>query len=89
MKVKASFTISDKTLKAVDRVVGRRGNRSAFVEQALEAALEQHERDLRDARDIAILDAHADEIDAEVRDSMDLLAAVHREEAAPSKESTT
>jgi metal-responsive CopG/Arc/MetJ family transcriptional regulator len=82
MKVKASFTISDKTLKAVDRIVGRAGNRSAFVEQALEAALKQHEREVRDARDAAIIDANIEEITAELDADCALVAAVNLEAIA-------
>jgi metal-responsive CopG/Arc/MetJ family transcriptional regulator len=45
--LKTSFTISGKTLKSLDRLVGKGGNRSAFVEAALNAAIEQRERELR------------------------------------------
>ena len=39
MKVKASFTISKDTLSALERLVGKNGNRSAFVETVLNAVL--------------------------------------------------
>jgi len=74
MKVKASFTISKDTLSALERLVGKNGNRSAFVETALNAALRQRERDERDARDAAIYEKHAAEINREVEDSMVLVA---------------
>ena len=80
MKVKASFTISDKTLKAVDRLVGKRGNRSAFVEQALQAAIKQRDREIRDARDVALYARYADELNREQREIDDLLTRVSRPE---------
>jgi Arc/MetJ-type ribon-helix-helix transcriptional regulator len=75
MKVKASFTISDKTLKAIDRLVGRRGNRSAFVEQALQAAIKQRDREVRDARDVALYAKYAAEIHREQAELDEILAA--------------
>ena len=61
MKVKTSITLSKQTLRAVDRLVGKRGNRSAFIELAVREYLVHKQRELRDARDAAIYDKHADE----------------------------
>ena len=72
--MKTSFTISKETLTALERLVGKNGNRSAFVETALNTTLRQRERDERDARDAAIYEKHAAEIDREVEDSMVLVA---------------
>ena len=74
MKVKTSFTIAKGTLAALDRLVGRNGNRSAFVETALDAAIRQREREERDARDLELYRGHAAAINREVADSMKLLA---------------
>lgn len=80
MKVKASFTISDKTLKALDRLVGKGGNRSAFVEEALQAAITQRDRELRDARDVALYEKYAAELNREQQEIDELLARVARPE---------
>lgn len=81
-KVKTSFTISGKTLKSLDRLVGKGGNRSAFVEEALNAAIQQRERELRDERDIAIYNAHADEIQREIDADTELIATLQLEDLA-------
>jgi Arc/MetJ-type ribon-helix-helix transcriptional regulator len=80
MKVKTSFTISDRTLKAIDRLVGKRGNRSAFVEEALQAAIKQRDRELRDARDVALYAKYANELSREQREIDELMARVSRPE---------
>jgi metal-responsive CopG/Arc/MetJ family transcriptional regulator len=74
MKVKTSFTISTKTLKAVDRLVGRTGNRSAFVEEALIAYVKARTAELRDAHDRATYAKHADEINRELEDALSYAA---------------
>lgn len=81
-KVKTSFTISGKTLKSLDRLVGKGGNRSAFVEEVLNAAIQQRERELRDARDIAIYNAHAEEIQREIDADTELIATLQLEDLA-------
>jgi metal-responsive CopG/Arc/MetJ family transcriptional regulator len=80
MKVKASFTISRDTIAALDRIVGRNGNRSSFVDEALRQALQLRERAEREAKDAAIFKAHFREIDREIRDSQELLYALRRED---------
>lgn len=79
-KVKTSFTISGKTLKSLERLVGKGGNRSAFVEEALNAAIQQRERELRDARDVAIYAEHAEDIQREIDADTELLATLHLDE---------
>lgn len=71
MKVKTSITLSKQTLRAVDRLVGKRGNRSAFIELAVREYLVQKQRELRDARDAAIYHKHADEYAEVVRDILE------------------
>ena len=80
MKVKTSFTISKETLTALERLVGKNGNRSAFVEDALNVAIKERERAARDAKDIAIYNAHWREIYAEVKASQNLLRALANED---------
>ena len=79
-KVKASFTISGQTLKDLDRLVGRNGNRSAFVEEALQAAIKQRERQLRDERDIALVAKYAEDFQREADKDMELLVAIYQDE---------
>ena len=87
MKVKASFTISKDTLSALDRLVGKNGNRSAFVENALNEAIRERERAAREAKDTAIYNAHWREIYKEVKADQDLLRALAREDERREKNS--
>jgi hypothetical protein len=49
---------------------------------ALNAAIQRRERELRDARDIAIYNAHADEIRREIDANTELVATLQLEERA-------
>ena len=63
MKVKASITLTKETLRAVDKLVGKRGNRSAFIEEAVREYVLAKERELRDLRDIERMNRTAHEHD--------------------------
>lgn len=68
MKAKTSITLSPATLRAVDELAKPRSNRSQVIEQAVVEFIERKRRERRDARDIAILNRVADELNAEVED---------------------
>ncbi len=74
MKQKISVTLSPETIRAVDEVAGETSNRSRVIEQAVLEFLERRKRRLRDARDLEILDAAADELNREVEDVLDYQA---------------
>ncbi|HET7504197.1 MAG TPA: ribbon-helix-helix domain-containing protein [Kofleriaceae bacterium] len=67
MKVKASITLSDEVLKAIDELA-RSSSRSDVIEQALREFLAARERAVRDARDVAIANRHADAYNLETAD---------------------
>jgi|SRR3954471_11135602 hypothetical protein len=81
MKVKTSFTISKETLSALERLVGKNGNRSAFVEDAVNDAIRQRDRAERDAKDLALFEKHGAEIQREIDESTVLLASVRLADA--------
>lgn len=63
MKVKTSITLESDILKAVDRLIGKNGrSRSAFIERAIREFIATGQRQLREQRDRAILDEHAEEL---------------------------
>lgn len=68
MKRKTSITLTPETLRAVDELAGEGSNRSAVIEQAVHEYLERRNRELRDRRELAILDAAADELNREADD---------------------
>jgi metal-responsive CopG/Arc/MetJ family transcriptional regulator len=74
MKVKASVTISEETLAAVDKLAPRAGGRSRIVELALREFLARRRHAARDARDIELLNRHADELNRETADVLEYQA---------------
>ena len=66
MHVKTSITLTEETLRAVDRVAGRGANRSRVIEEAIVAWLAQRARNARNARDREILDRSAAALNEEV-----------------------
>jgi len=68
MKEKTSITLSQEVLRGIDRLAGSRQSRSAFIETVLAQYLQQRARAQRDARDIELINRHADELNAEAED---------------------
>ena len=50
MKIKTSITLSEDLVKEIDRLLGRKGNRSALVERALRDYLADKKKSSRDAQ---------------------------------------
>lgn len=67
MRVKTSITLDEKVLREIDRVAGKT-SRSRVIEDALRRFLNDRARASRDARDRALLDRHADRLNAEMAD---------------------
>jgi metal-responsive CopG/Arc/MetJ family transcriptional regulator len=67
MRVKTSVTLPKDLLARIDRV---ERNRSAFVEKASRVYLASLERAKRNARDLQILNANADRLNAEAMDAL-------------------
>jgi predicted transcriptional regulator len=74
MKAKTSITLSASALRAVDRLAGRGGNRSAVIERAILEFVERRARQERDARDRELLDRHADALNRETADALEFQA---------------
>jgi len=68
MRVKTSVTLAEETVRAIDEMIGRKVNRSRFIEEAVLAHLERQRRRLRDQRDLKILNRNADRLNEEVED---------------------
>jgi metal-responsive CopG/Arc/MetJ family transcriptional regulator len=71
MRVKTSVTLPKDLLVRIDRV---ERNRSAFVEKASRVYLASLDRDRRNARDLEILNANADRLNAEAMDALEYQA---------------
>jgi Arc/MetJ-type ribon-helix-helix transcriptional regulator len=75
MRVKTSVTLAEETVRAIDEMTGRRVNRSRFIEEAVLALLERRRRQIRDQRDLEILNRNADRLNQEIEDVMAYQAA--------------
>lgn len=67
MKVKASITLSQDLLRAVDELA-KSSSRSEVIEHALRDFLAARARATRDARDLEIMNQHADAYNLETAD---------------------
>jgi len=68
MKEKTSVTLSPDVLIGIDRLAGSKCSRSAFIEDVLRQYLRERVKAERGARDLAILNKFADELNAEAED---------------------
>lgn len=68
MKEKTSITLSKTALANIDRVVGSKQSRSSFIQSLVDEHFHRQARAQRDARDIELINRHADELNAEVED---------------------
>ncbi len=68
MKEKTSVTLSPDVLNGIDRLAGSKQSRSAFIEEVLRQYLRERRKAERGARDLAILNKLADEMNAEAED---------------------
>jgi metal-responsive CopG/Arc/MetJ family transcriptional regulator len=72
MKVKTSISLSDSVLKGLDRRARQfRVNRSELIETAIASYLAQVARDEQNARDLAIINKHADRLNQEAADVLE------------------
>lgn len=70
-KVETTFSISVKVLEKTDAFAKKFGNRSEFVEKALQEFISKLEKQEREAKDIEIINENADELNEEAMDVLD------------------
>jgi len=68
MKVKTSVTLSEKIVEELDGMTDEGSNRSQMIERAVAEFIERERRQLRDVRDLEILNRSAEEFNEEVDD---------------------
>ena len=68
MRVKTSVTIDERVLRAIDKATTRTRSRSRLMEDATREYLARHNCAAREARDLAILNEVADELNSEMED---------------------
>jgi metal-responsive CopG/Arc/MetJ family transcriptional regulator len=70
MKEKTSITLYREVLTGIDRIAGSKQSRSAFIEAILQRYLKERSRARREARDLAIINRNAEQLN---RDALDAL----------------
>jgi len=68
MKTKTSVTLSEDILKTVDRATRKGESRSGAIERLLKESLTARVRQAADERDRALINRHADDLNAEAGD---------------------
>jgi metal-responsive CopG/Arc/MetJ family transcriptional regulator len=68
MKVKTSVTLSEDILKTVRRTAKKGESRSETIERLLREGLAARERRAVDERDLALINEHAEQLNAEADD---------------------
>jgi hypothetical protein len=68
MKEKTSITLATDVLAGIERLAGAKHSRSAFIELVLRKFLREQARATLHARDLQLLNAAADELNAEAED---------------------
>lgn len=68
MKLKTSITLSEDIVKTIDRVSRKGESRSEAIERLLRHGLAASARQAADARDLALINRHADALNDEAAD---------------------
>jgi metal-responsive CopG/Arc/MetJ family transcriptional regulator len=68
MRVKTSVTLDERVLRAIDKATTRGRSRSRVIEEAAREFLARRARASREARDLAILNQTAEELNREMED---------------------
>jgi metal-responsive CopG/Arc/MetJ family transcriptional regulator len=68
MKAKTSITLSLPLLVEIDRLIGERASRSAYIEKVLRDHLRDEARHAIQMRDKELIDAAADRLNEEAKD---------------------
>jgi metal-responsive CopG/Arc/MetJ family transcriptional regulator len=71
MKEKTSVTLSREVLAGIDRAAGSKQSRSAFIEAILQQYLRTRARARRGARDLAIINRNAEQLNKDALDGLE------------------
>ncbi len=74
MKEKTSITLSREVLSGIDRIAGSKQSRSAFIEAVLSQFLREQKKARRDARDLELINRHADDLNRDALDTLEYQA---------------
>ncbi len=74
MKRKTSITLSDDLVDELDRVATTGDSRSAYIERVLRSHFRRRARLAREAQDVELINAAADELNSEMAEVLELQA---------------
>jgi len=74
MKAKTSLTLSEDLVASIDKLAGPKISRSAYIEQILREFVDRHAQARKDAREVAAINRHAAQLNAEMTDALCLQA---------------
>lgn len=74
MKEKVSLTLSEDLVASIDKLGGPKVSRSAYIEQILREFVDRRAQARRDAREIAAINRHAADLNAEMSDALSFQA---------------
>jgi metal-responsive CopG/Arc/MetJ family transcriptional regulator len=74
MKMKTSLTLSEDLVASIDKLAGSKASRSAYIEQILREFVDGRAQARKDAREIAAINRHAAQLNAEMRDALSFQA---------------
>jgi metal-responsive CopG/Arc/MetJ family transcriptional regulator len=74
MKAKTSLTLSEDVVRSLDKLAGPKVSRSAFIEKILRDFLNRRDQARRDAREVAAINKHAAQLNAEMSDALSFQA---------------
>ncbi len=77
MKAKTSISLSLPLLVEIDRVIGEHASRSAFIEKVLRDHLRETARQAIQQRDLELINAAADRLNAEAEDALEYQQALY------------
>jgi metal-responsive CopG/Arc/MetJ family transcriptional regulator len=70
MKAKTSLTLSEDLIATIDKMAGPKVSRSAYVEQILREFVNRRSQARKDAREVAAINRHAAQLNAEMNDAL-------------------
>jgi metal-responsive CopG/Arc/MetJ family transcriptional regulator len=70
MKTKTSLTLSEDLVASIDKLAGPKVSRSAYIEQILREFVDRRAQARKHAREIAAINRHATQLNAEMSDAL-------------------
>ena len=74
MKTKTSLTLSGDLIATIDKLAGSKVSRSSYIEQILRDFVDGRAQARKDAREIAAINRHSAQLNAEMSDALSFQA---------------